>query len=163
MHINNACYHLDHLNKAIILTARNITPCEHLLVKLSNGNITWAQAWLLVLLVLMARASATARLSLTMALAAMTAAALPGKLWRPQLRRLGTLGALIFVFTAIGAGTPPYSLQLTLRSPSSMLERLCHWNTDHASCNQQSSEVNEQCSMHPTLRGVFAVLQLEAS
>lgn len=65
-----------------------------------------AQLWLLVLLVLMARASATVRLSLTLGLAAVTAVALPRKLWQPQLRRLGTLGLLIFVFTAIGAGAP---------------------------------------------------------
>ena len=66
-----------------------------------------AQLWLLVLLVVMARASATARLSLSLGLAAITVAALPQKLWQPQLRRLGTLGLIIFVFTAIGAGMLP--------------------------------------------------------
>ncbi|KAK9909552.1 hypothetical protein WJX75_003996 [Coccomyxa subellipsoidea] len=69
------------------------------------------QLWLLVLLVLMARASATVRLSLTLGLAAVTAVALPRKLWQPQLRRLGTLGLLIFVFTAIGADSVPPVLQ----------------------------------------------------
>ncbi|CAL8467723.1 g7261 [Coccomyxa elongata] len=66
------------------------------------------QLWLLVLLMVMARASATARLSLSLGLAAITAAALPRKLWQPQLRRLGMLGLIIFIFTAIGAdGVPP--------------------------------------------------------
>ncbi len=63
-----------------------------------------AQLWLLVLLVLMARASAAARLALTAGLAGLTAAALPRRLWQPQLRRLGTLSAVLFALTAIAAG-----------------------------------------------------------
>ncbi|EIE24690.1 CbiQ-domain-containing protein [Coccomyxa subellipsoidea C-169] len=58
----------------------------------------------------MARASATARLSLTLGLAAVTAAALPRKLWQPQLKRLGTLGLIIFARSTrhLGAnGVPP--------------------------------------------------------
>ena len=60
--------------------------------------------WLLVLLLLLARAPVAARLMLAAATAALSAAALPPGLWRPQLRRLGGLAALMFVFTAIGAG-----------------------------------------------------------
>ena len=38
----------------------------------------------------------------------MSVAALPRRIWRPQLARLGALAALIFFFTAIGAdGVPP--------------------------------------------------------
>ena len=62
------------------------------------------QLWLVVLLVLMARASAAARLALTAGLAGLTAAALPPRLWQPQLKRLGTLAAILFAFTAIAAG-----------------------------------------------------------
>ena len=57
-----------------------------------------------MLLLLLARASVGVRAALSGALAALTAAALPPGLWRPQLRRLGGLAALIFVLTAIGAG-----------------------------------------------------------
>ena len=63
------------------------------------------QLWLIVLLVVSARASASARMALTVSLAALTASVLPSNLWRPQLKRMGTLALLIFVFTAIGAGT----------------------------------------------------------
>ena len=65
------------------------------------------QLWLLVLLVLMARASAAARLALSAGLAGLTMAALPARLWRPQLRRLGTLALILFTFTAIGVGVCP--------------------------------------------------------
>lgn len=63
-----------------------------------------AQVWLLVLLLLLARASVGARVTLATATAALSAAALPPGLWRPQLRRLGGLAAFMFVLTAIGAG-----------------------------------------------------------
>ncbi|KAK9834986.1 hypothetical protein WJX81_002240 [Elliptochloris bilobata] len=66
------------------------------------------QVWLLLLLLLLARASLGARFALAAATAALSAVALPPGLWRPQLRRLGGLAALLFVFTAIGAdGVPP--------------------------------------------------------
>jgi hypothetical protein len=58
-----------------------------------------------MLLVLVARASAApARVYLSLGLACVTAAALPVKLWWPQLQRLGKLVLFLFVFTAIGAG-----------------------------------------------------------
>lgn len=63
-----------------------------------------AQVWLLTLLVLVARASTSARALLTLGLAALTAVALPAKLWQPQLERLGKLGLIVFLLTAIGAG-----------------------------------------------------------
>ena len=59
-----------------------------------------------MLLLLLARASLSARIMLAAATAALSAAALPPGLWRPQLRRLGGLAVLLFFFTAIGAGTP---------------------------------------------------------
>ncbi len=59
-----------------------------------------------MLLLLLARASLGARIMLAAATAALSAAALPPGLWRPQLRRLGGLAAFLFFFTAIGAGAP---------------------------------------------------------
>jgi len=70
------------------------------------------QIWLLVLLLLLARASVSMRAALAGATAALSAAALPPGLWRPQLRRLVGLSALIFVLTAIGAGAQRWLLAL---------------------------------------------------
>ena len=52
----------------------------------------------------MARASAVMRLGIATGCALLTAAALPSRLWKPQLRRLGLLALLLFVLTAIGSG-----------------------------------------------------------
>lgn len=62
------------------------------------------QIWLIVLLVYMARASAVMRLSIGAAVALLTVAALPARLWKPQLKRLGLLALIFFCFTAIGSG-----------------------------------------------------------
>ena len=62
------------------------------------------QLWLMALIGMMARCSPASRLIIALSIAVLTALALPQKLWRPQLKRLGTLALLIFVFTAIGAG-----------------------------------------------------------
>lgn len=66
--------------------------------------LLFLQIWLLALLVYMARASAVMRLSIAAGCALLTAVALPPRLWKPQLRRLGLLGLLLFVFTTIGSG-----------------------------------------------------------
>ncbi|DBA85437.1 TPA: hypothetical protein ACH3X2_006113 [Trebouxia sp. C0005] len=80
------------------------------------------EIWLLALLVYMARASAVMRLSIAAGCALLTAVALPPRLWKPQLRRLGLLGLLLFVFTAIGSdGVPP---MLQQRHPPTALEGL---------------------------------------
>ena len=60
------------------------------------------QAWLLVLLLLPGKLVVSAKFALAAALAAVTAAALPRRVWAPQLRMLGALCALLFVFTALG-------------------------------------------------------------
>ena len=52
----------------------------------------------------MARASAVMRLAIGAACAVLTVAALPARLWKPQLRRLGLLALFLFVFSAIGSG-----------------------------------------------------------
>ena len=52
----------------------------------------------------MARASAVMRLGIAAGCAVVTAAALPPRLWKAQLRRLGLLALLLFVFTAVGSG-----------------------------------------------------------
>lgn len=54
----------------------------------------------------MARASAVMRLSIAAGCALLTAAALPPRLWRAQLRRLGFLALLLFVLTALASGQP---------------------------------------------------------
>ena len=59
---------------------------------------------------MMARCSPAARLTIALSVAALTALALPSNLWRPQLKRLGTLALLIFIFTALGAGNPSQGL-----------------------------------------------------
>ncbi|KAL0050131.1 hypothetical protein WJX82_004900 [Trebouxia sp. C0006] len=80
------------------------------------------EIWLLALLVYMARASAVMRLSIAAGCALLTAIALPPRLWKPQLRRLGLLALLLFVFTAIGSdGVPP---MLQQRHPPTALEGL---------------------------------------
>ncbi|KAL4445849.1 hypothetical protein ABPG77_009048 [Micractinium sp. CCAP 211/92] len=56
----------------------------------------------------MARASPPVRLAIAALLIAATIAALPARLWRPQLGRLGGLCAVLFFFTLTGAeGVPP--------------------------------------------------------
>lgn len=67
-------------------------------------SLSLVQIWLLVLLLYMARASAVMRLAIGAACAVLTVAALPARLWRPQLRRLGLLALFLFVFSAIGSG-----------------------------------------------------------
>ena len=68
------------------------------------------QLWLVALIGMMARASPTGRLATALAVAALSALALPSNLWRPQLKRLGLLAAFIFVATAIGAGAALHRL-----------------------------------------------------
>ena len=65
------------------------------------------QLWLVALIGMMARASPVARLLIALSVAALSTLALPSNLWRPQLKRLGSLALLIFVFTALGAGVQP--------------------------------------------------------
>ena len=62
------------------------------------------QIWLLVLLFYMIRASAVMRFSIATGCAGLTAAALPARLWKPQLRRLGLFALFIFASAAISAG-----------------------------------------------------------
>ena len=95
--------------RAACITAQySLWQLHGLLMCFSLGDgwsLSWhVQLWLLALMVVMARASAPARLMLTAGLAGLTAAALPARLWRPQLTRLGTLALVLFTFTAIGAG-----------------------------------------------------------
>ncbi len=61
------------------------------------------QLWVIGALALMARSSTPGRAAVAAAIAAGTVAALPARLWRPQLARVGGLAALIFIMTAAGA------------------------------------------------------------
>lgn len=80
------------------------------------------EIWILAVVVFMARASAVMRLGIATGCALLTAAALPSRLWKPQLRRLGLLALLLFVLTAIGSdGVPPMMQQ---RHPPTALEGL---------------------------------------
>lgn len=74
--------------------------------RLTSLHLVLLQLWLVALIGMMARASPAARLAMALAVAGLSALALPSNLWRPQLKRLGMLALLIFVFTAIGAGAP---------------------------------------------------------
>lgn len=56
----------------------------------------------------MARASAVMRLSIAAGCALVTAAALPPRLWKAQLQRLGLLALLLFVLTALASGELSY-------------------------------------------------------
>ena len=58
--------------------------------------------WTVAALLTMARAAPPVRLAAAAALLAATIAALPRRLWQPQLVRLGGLCAVIFFFTLIG-------------------------------------------------------------
>lgn len=69
------------------------------------------------------------RLSIAVGCALLTALALPPRLWKPQLRRLGLLALLLFVFTAIGSGAYPPSLHIVDISCSVHTTglMLCRW------------------------------------
>ena len=65
------------------------------------------QVWLLCVLVGIARGSTALRLAIAGGCAVLSILALEGRLWRPQLFRLGLVSALVFVFTALLAGKAP--------------------------------------------------------
>jgi general transcription factor 3C polypeptide 2 len=80
------------------------------------------QLWLLALYVAVARAPPLARLGMAAAVAAVTVATQPARLWRPQLLRLSAICAFIFLGAALGAdGVPPL---LQPRAPPGALEGL---------------------------------------
>ena len=57
-----------------------------------------------MVLAIAARARPRMQLALCLFTAAATAGTLPGRLWKPQLKRLGLFTLLLFVMTALGAG-----------------------------------------------------------
>ena len=59
------------------------------------------------MLVGIARGSTALRLAIAGGCALLSIIALEGRLWRPQLFRLGLVSALVFVFTALLAGKLP--------------------------------------------------------
>jgi energy-coupling factor transporter transmembrane protein EcfT len=61
------------------------------------------QIWIMGVLVLMARVSTPMRLTLVGTVALISIAALPYRLWKPQLIRLAGLCAFIFCFAALGS------------------------------------------------------------
>ena len=68
--------------------------------------------WLLCVLVGIARGSTALRLAIAGGCALLSIVALEGRLWRPQLFRLGLVSALVFVFTALLAGKLPCPAQV---------------------------------------------------
>ncbi|KAL4425750.1 hypothetical protein ABPG75_009766 [Micractinium tetrahymenae] len=75
---------------------------------LHHASAEAKQLWTVGVLLVMARASPPVRLAIAALLLAATVAALPARLWRSQLARLGGLCAVLFFFTIIGAeGVPP--------------------------------------------------------
>ena len=88
------------------------------------------------MLVGIARGSTALRLAIAAGCALVSIIALEGRLWRPQLFRLGLVSALVFVFTALLAGKLPYpaqavlvlsarvpSLAVSVPSPDTLLQR----------------------------------------
>lgn len=63
------------------------------------------QAWLVVLLLITARSQAP--LLIAGGVVLVTVLALPPRLWKPQLKRLGLLALFLFVSTAVFAGDRP--------------------------------------------------------
>ncbi|KAK9869014.1 hypothetical protein WJX84_000030 [Apatococcus fuscideae] len=80
------------------------------------------QVWLLAVLWIVAGAKTPARLAMTAACAAVSMAALPSRLWRPQLSRLARLSFFIFIAVAIGSDSVPPTL--TPRAPPAELQGL---------------------------------------
>ena len=70
---------------------------------LHHASAEVKQLWTVAALVIMARAALPVRLAIVALLVAATVVALPRRLWRPQLVRLGGLCAVLFFFTLIGA------------------------------------------------------------
>ncbi len=60
------------------------------------------QLWLLALLLLPGKLALSGKAALALGLAALSALALPRRVWAPQLRALGLLCALLLVFGALG-------------------------------------------------------------
>lgn len=80
------------------------------------------QLWLVAIYILIARATPWLRVGIAGVVAGLTMLTLPPRLWGAQLKRLGLICGLIFVFTAIGAdGVPPL---LQARAPPNALEGL---------------------------------------
>ena len=72
--------------------------------------------WIIGVLVIMARASITMRLSLVGLVAGITMTALPARLWRPQLLRLA--GLCVFLFALAAFGSDSLAPILSDRNPS---------------------------------------------
>lgn len=97
--------------------SRSNTPLTHPAVPYRPSTRTrmHAQLWLLMLYVLIARATPLLRLGIAGVVAAFTVTCLPRRLWVSQFKRLGFICGLIFVFTALGAdGVPPVLQQHSL-------------------------------------------------
>lgn len=73
---------------------------------LHHASAEAKQLWMVGVLLVMARASPAMRVVIVALLALATMAALPRRLWEPQLKRLGGLCAILFVFTALGESRP---------------------------------------------------------
>ncbi len=79
---------------------------------LHHASAEAKQLWMVAVLLVTAGASAPVRLAAVALLVGATVAALPQRMWEPQLKRLGGLCALLFIFTAIGTfceNCPPCS------------------------------------------------------
>lgn len=97
---------------------------------LHHASAEVKQLWTVVALMLMARATAPVRLAIAAVLVAATVAALPRRLCKPQLVRLGGLCAVLFFFTLIGAlgwalqcSTVPSSIPLSEPLPRGLTTR----------------------------------------
>ncbi|KAI8463111.1 MAG: cobalt transport protein [Monoraphidium minutum] len=86
----------------------NVSFVPYPVTPLHRVNAMIKQLWLVAIYLLIARATPWLRVGIAGCVAALTVLTLPRRLWDAQLKRLGLICGLIFVFTAIGAdGVPP--------------------------------------------------------
>lgn len=80
----------------------------------------------------MARASAVMRLSIAAGCALITVAALPPRLWKAQLRRLGLLALLLFLLTALASGLVSLCTLVLILTQRQTCLRVCHDSSTQA-------------------------------
>ncbi|WIA32057.1 hypothetical protein OEZ86_002909 [Tetradesmus obliquus] len=83
----------------------------HPITPLHKVDAQIKQLWLLVLYIIIARATPALRVGIAAAVAGLSILCLPRRLWVSQLQRLGFICGLILLFTAIGSDSVPPLLQ----------------------------------------------------
>eukprot|EP00890_Picochlorum_soloecismus_P002554 jgi/Picsp_1/329/NSC_00328-R1_cobalt transport protein len=98
--------------------------------------------WVVGLLFLLATGSLTFRLLMTLLVSCISVVALPERLWKPQLLRVGVLSLLVLVMTACGSdGVPPVVSPRTVSAVDPGMDALGSSMTLGSSMSQLSSLV----------------------